>query len=78
MKTNGLDTRPQPATQLLNEVEAGQFLSLSHRTLQNWRVKGGGPKYLKIGAKSVRYRLSDLQSWLENATRSNTSQAMPQ
>jgi predicted DNA-binding transcriptional regulator AlpA len=71
MKTNvaqAFTTQPQ----LLNEVEAGQFLSLSHRTLQNWRVKGGGPKYLKIGLKTVRYRLTDLQSWLEGATRAHT------
>ena len=59
--------------QLLNEVQAGEYLSLSHRTLQNWRVKGGGPKYRKIGAKTVRYHLLDLQVWLDATTRSNTS-----
>jgi predicted DNA-binding transcriptional regulator AlpA len=75
MTSSALQSPSRTNAQLLNEVEAGQFLSLSHRTLQNWRVKGGGPKYLKIGAKSVRYRITDLQSWLDNATRSHTSGA---
>jgi hypothetical protein len=43
----------------LNENQAAEFLGLSVRTLQTWRVRGGGPPYCKIG-RSVRYQRADL------------------
>jgi hypothetical protein len=55
----------------LNENQAAEFLGLSVRTLQTWRVRGGGPVYCKIG-RSVRYQRTDLaafrQSHLVGAT----------
>jgi predicted DNA-binding transcriptional regulator AlpA len=33
-------------------------------TLSNWRYRGTGPKYIKIGRK-VLYRRADLTEWLE-------------
>jgi predicted DNA-binding transcriptional regulator AlpA len=59
---------------LLTEVEAAQFLNVSHRSLQNWRVRGGGPRYVKIGGRIVRYRRSDLAAWIDGGCRSNTSE----
>jgi excisionase family DNA binding protein len=63
-------TNPAPA--LLNEREAAAYLNLSHRTLQAWRVRGGGPAYIKLGA-NVRYRPADLDTWLAERTRANTA-----
>jgi len=42
------------------------------KTLRNWRVRGEGPKFLKIG-RLVRYRLSDVLAWEEASLRSSTS-----
>lgn len=39
---------------LLTEKQAAEILNVSHRTLQAWRVRGGGPRFVKMG-KSVRY-----------------------
>jgi hypothetical protein len=61
-----------PLRPFLNEQQAATFLAISPRTLQAWRVKGGGPKFLKIGA-SVRYRVEDLLGWVETQNRANTS-----
>ena len=36
------------------EMQAAIFLGVCVRTLQAWRVRGGGPPYFKIG-RSVRY-----------------------
>ena len=58
---------------LICEKEAANVLSLSPRTLQGWRVRGGGPQFVKFGSKAVRYRLSELLSFIERRTRSNTS-----
>lgn len=60
---------------LLNEHEAAEFLSYTTRALQNWRVRGGGPNYIKVSARSIRYRRRDLIAWAEERTYSNSSQA---
>jgi predicted DNA-binding transcriptional regulator AlpA len=60
--------------QLVNEQEAAQALGFTIRALQNWRVRGGGPRFVKISGRSVRYRRRDLLEWTESKLRSNTSQ----
>jgi predicted DNA-binding transcriptional regulator AlpA len=62
--------------QLLNETQAADILCYSVRALQNWRHRGGGPRFVKVSARSVRYRYSDLVAWIELRTVSNTSQAI--
>jgi len=59
---------------LVDEKVAAQFLCYSVRALQNWRSRGGGPKFIKVSARSVRYRRRDLLDWIEARTVANTSQ----
>lgn len=61
--------------QLLNENDAAAFLSYSVRALQNWRVRGGGPRFVKVSARSIRYRRCDLIAWIDGRTVSHTSEA---
>lgn len=42
---------------------AARFLSLSPHSLECYRSGGYGPPYYKFG-KSVRYAVSDLESWI--------------
>ncbi|MCA9646081.1 MAG: helix-turn-helix domain-containing protein [Acidobacteria bacterium] len=58
---------------LLTEVEAATYLNLTRRALQAWRYQGRGPKYVKISARAVRYRVEDLQHWVETRLRTSTS-----
>ncbi len=61
---------------LRTEDEAAAFLNLSNRTLQAWRVRGCGPKFRKLG-RAVRYRLEDLETFVnENVRRSTSAQAV--
>ena len=39
-----------------------------------WRYAGGGPIYVKMGSK-VRYRVEDLEAFIEASLRRNTGQA---
>lgn len=50
----------QSLPDLLTQNEAANFLKVSHRTLENYRLTGDGPKYVRIGKRLVRYRKSDL------------------
>jgi predicted DNA-binding transcriptional regulator AlpA len=74
---NGINLRRgSPATLLLTEAKVADLLAVSPRTLQMWRYKGGGPRYLKIGS-AVRYRLSDVDAWLARQTRASTADPGP-
>jgi predicted DNA-binding transcriptional regulator AlpA len=53
---------------------ASDHIGLSVSTLEHLRVSGGGPRYVKLG-RAVRYRLCDLEEFLANRVRDNTSQA---
>lgn len=66
---------PNSAAQgpLVTETEAAVILCQSKRTLQKWRVTGFGPVYYKIGS-SVRYRLDELNAWIESRRRRHTSE----
>ena len=59
---------------MIDEKRAAEFLGYSVRALQNWRVRGGGPDFAKISARSIRYRRRDLIKWVEARIVSNTSQ----
>lgn len=51
----------------VDEHEAAGILGLKVATLQKWRWEGTGPKFLKVG-RLVRYRLSDLNEFLDGVT----------
>lgn len=50
--------------QTFDEKAASQYTGLSVRTLQKRRFERQAPAYIKIG-RSVRYRLVDLDAFLE-------------
>ncbi|MDK9698228.1 MAG: helix-turn-helix domain-containing protein [Siculibacillus sp.] len=57
---------------LMDEKAAATRLAISPRTLQAWRVTGGGPTYRKIGRR-VRYAEADLAAFVEAGARHHTS-----
>jgi len=57
---------------LLNEKQAAAWLNVSVKTLQGWRYRGGGPKYVKLG-RSVRYAMADLEAFVVASKRTSTS-----
>ncbi len=48
---------------LLTPKEAAAFLQVSEKLLEKWRVKGSGPKFRRLGHRTVRYLQSDLTDW---------------
>ena len=61
-------------TPLLTEAEAARFLGLSPRFLQERRYAGGGPEYIRISHRCVRYHPDALQRWVNGRSYSATCQ----
>ena len=58
---------------LIDEKAAADFLGLTNRTLQALRQRGGGPQYIFLSARCLRYRRIDLRKWAEARMRTSTS-----
>jgi len=50
--------------ELMNERDAARRLCLSVRTLQVWRWRKRGPRFLKLAGGAVRYRAEDLEQFM--------------
>lgn len=59
---------------LINEVEAGEFIGVGARAMQAWRHRGGGPRFVHISARCIRYRRADLRDWADAKLRANTAE----
>jgi len=55
----------------LNTRQAAEFLGMQPQTLDAWRCRGCGPRFVKLG-RAVRYRRADLDAWVESRVRANT------
>lgn len=56
-----LITTKQAATYL-----GGNVKPLACATLFYWRQNGGGPKFFRVGKKSIRYRVADLKDFINS------------
>ena len=63
-----------PISPLLTERQVARILGVSVRTVQGWRLRGGGPRYYKLG-RSVRYSRSDVEEFLRRQLRRSTSRS---
>ena len=59
--------------ELIDEEQAAAILKLSPRTLQAWRVRGCGPKFVKVG-RSVRYQSEEVQEFVNENVHQSTSE----
>lgn len=59
----------------LNTAEAAHRLGVSASYLNKLRLTGGGPVFVKLGAKVV-YDLADLTAWVSARRRTSTSQSL--
>lgn len=59
---------------LLTTRQAAPVLGVSVAFLERDRWAGARVPFIKIGARAVRYRLSDLHAYIESCLRKSTSQ----
>jgi excisionase family DNA binding protein len=58
---------------LLTQREAAELLKLSQRTIERLRVSGLGPRFVRVG-RSIRYRLTDIESYISSRVVASTSE----
>ena len=58
---------------LIDEKAAATFLGLAERTMQAYRQKGGGPKYISLSSRCLRYRRIWLLEYAKARVRTSTS-----
>ena len=59
--------------QLMTEKDVASLICITPRALQNWRLRGGGPEYVKIG-RSVRYQRSDVMQFIDERKKRHSTQ----
>lgn len=59
---------PDPAANdpFLTPAQLSDLLLVSLRTVYRWQAKGTGPPYVKLSNMTTRYRLSEVNAWLED------------
>ena len=63
---------------LIDEFAMAAFLDLSVRSLQGKRYKGGGPRFVRLSSRCVKYRRIDGREYAEARLRSSTSDQGPE
>jgi len=64
---------PEHPDALIRTAEAAFLLGLSSRTLETLRLRGGGPAFIAVTRKAVRYRRGDIDAWIADRRRVSTS-----
>jgi hypothetical protein len=68
---------PQDPDALLYQSEVAYLTAQSGRTLEAYRLRGGGPTYVVVGKSGVRYRRADVLAWIAARRRRSTSDPGP-
>ena len=53
-------------SRILTDVQVAEKLGVSRFTVRSWRLKGVGPRFLKMG-RAVRYRSQDVDEYERQA-----------
>jgi excisionase family DNA binding protein len=53
-----------PGRRTLTDIEVAARLGVSRFTVRSWRLKGVGPRFLKMG-RAVRYRPEDVEAYVQ-------------
>jgi predicted DNA-binding transcriptional regulator AlpA len=62
------------ARRILRTPDAAAYLSLGTPTLEKLRLTGGGPRYVKLGARAIGYDMRDLDAWIDASKVESTSE----
>lgn len=52
---------------LLTDAELAALYGVSLQTVRNWRWRGEGPRWVRLGARCIRYTAADVQAFIDKA-----------
>ncbi len=58
----------------ISTSQLAAMLGVKPGTVRMWRVKGGGPKYVRIAKNRAVYRIADVEAWEAERSFANTSE----
>ena len=58
---------------LLNTQQAAEYLNVSEAFLNRDRVEGARIPFIRIGTRTIRYRMQDLEAYIEAQLKINTA-----
>lgn len=58
---------------IVSEAEAARRLNLGQRTLQEQRLRGTGPRFIRLGSRRIGYDLRDLDAGISARRVTSTS-----
>jgi excisionase family DNA binding protein len=64
-----------PRTYLTSQ-EAAEYLGVTDRAMIEWRRRGGGPPYVRLGGSRsgrVRYDVREIDAWMRAQTHAHTA-----
>lgn len=61
-------------TELLDAHEVAALLRVHFQTINGWRVRGEGPRFVKVGTR-VRYTRAAIEQWLSEREFKSTADA---
>ncbi len=59
---------------LINEKEASEIYGMSTPWFRRKRWEGGGPLFVRVGNRSIRYQISDLDDYFTSKKLHSTSE----
>ncbi len=62
---------------VFDTLAAAPLLGVKPGTLEVWRYKGIGPRFVKCGSRVI-YRLRDINEYLDHRTRNSTADPGPE
>lgn len=66
------ESEATPQRRILNTKQAADYTGRKAKTLETWRSRGGGPRFVKLG-RSVGYPIDYLDQFIEAGARRSTS-----
>lgn len=61
-----------PPPEYLSVAELAAYTGLSAKFWNTLRSSGGGPLYVRVSAKAIRYRRADVDEWMQERVRRST------
>ncbi|MBX3022001.1 MAG: helix-turn-helix domain-containing protein [Bdellovibrionales bacterium] len=59
-------------SEYMTEGQVARRIGIKQRTLQAWRLKGDGPKAVRLSERMIRYKKSEVDRWLVEVEAKNS------